>query len=237
MVDYSKYLIVTFYNNKYKKYHKLLLSSIQKYEPQLQIESLNININSNEFKNDLNSYCNFRIDVKTKLIIQTIQKNIGKKVLFLDCSSLFLKPFLHYINEHMLNKDLLCIQEFYETNTSKKPINIGLLCIEASQKTLNFFDNILQTQLKYKNVWDQVLYQIFLDNNGHAYHLSNELINNIKINVKCKINIEILPRELYSSFSMPECSIESIKDKHFIKLIRKRDEYIDTLTNHLGIRL
>lgn len=234
MVDYSKYLIVTFYNNDYIKYYDILKNSIQKYEPKLQLEALIINLNSNEFKNDLNSYWDFRIDVKIKLIIKMIQNNIGKNIIFLDCTSIFLKSFLNYIDEHIQNKDLLCIPEFYETGTTKNPINIGFLCINASQKTLDFFNNILQVQLKHKNIWDQALYQIFLDNNnGHAHHLTNDLINDIKKDVKYKIDIEILSKELYSSFSMPECSIENIKNKHFIKLIRKRDEYIDRLLNNI----
>lgn len=84
--------------------------------------------------------------IKIYVITRYIEKNIGKSFFFTDVDLIVLPTFsLEDLNNYLEN-DITCMKE--------SPYNIGCLLIQCNQKTLSFFQRILN-KMKETNLLDQ----------------------------------------------------------------------------------
>lgn len=79
------------------------------------------------------------IPIKIHVIMNYIQKNMGKTFFFTDVDLIVLPEFKYQELEQYTKNDITCMYE----ESSSIHYNIGCLLIQCNEKTLEFFKNIL----------------------------------------------------------------------------------------------
>lgn len=238
--------LITFYNKgPYEKYCNYFLDSIKRNEPDLKVIKEEINL-CKSFSADENEIYQWYFDLKIKMSIKYIKKNWGNYIIISDSTTLIIKPFINDLLTRIKDNDILKCPEFFKIDNCLRT-NIGFTFIKCNQKSLNFFNSLLEHQIKIYPMFkksggirDQCLYQKFYGEHRNEYGLKN--INKYK-----DIKTEFLPIDEYSSFSINDvdkntnkqkkpssCTFEDLKQKKVIKLIRNREVYIDNILNFIN---
>ena len=236
--------LITFYNKgPYEKYCNYFLDSIKRNEPDLKVIKEEINL-CKSFSADENNIYSFYYDMKAKKTIQYIKQYWGKFIIIADSTTLIIKPFINDLLTRIKNNDILKCPEFFKIDNCLRT-NIGFTFIKCNNKSLKFFESILQHQInmfpiftKNKSIIDQAVFQkMYGEDRNIKYSL----------NKYTEIKTDFLPIEEYSSFSINDedkntnkkktpssCTFEDLKQKKVIKLIRNREDYIDNILNFIN---
>jgi hypothetical protein len=78
--------------------------------------------------------------IKIYVITRYIEKNLGKSFFFTDVDLIVLPTFSREDLDNYLENDITCMKE--------SPYNIGCLLIQCNQKTLSFFQRVLERIVK-----------------------------------------------------------------------------------------
>lgn len=90
------------------------------------------------------------IPIKIYVIVNYIQRNLGKTFFFTDVDLIVLPEFSRRDLDPYLNKDITCMNEIH----AKQPYNIGCLLIRCTPETLAFFQRVLQ-RIREEKLLDQ----------------------------------------------------------------------------------
>lgn len=133
---------------RYRFFHELLFSSIKDLSG---FAVKPVFAEQHHFK-PLQSDSHFLtgIPIKIYVIINYIQKNMGKTFFFTDVDLIVFPSFtLHDLESYSVN-DITCMKEAHDTY----PYNIGCLLIQCNPETLRFFQRVLE-RIQEKKILDQ----------------------------------------------------------------------------------
>ena len=153
---------IFFYSEIYDFYFRHItknLNDMFEIEP-IKIDNISNNNNGHTFFGG--------VSIKIELIIQKIKENIGNTIIFTDATIFINKDRANELKgffDNYLENDLC-----FADNTDSF-YNIGIILIKCSEKTLHFFENVLQDLIHSKG-WDQEVVN---------KHISCNL-NNLQIN-------------------------------------------------------
>jgi hypothetical protein len=94
------------------------------------------------------------IPIKIYVIVNYIKKNLGKVFFFTDVDLIILPEFSYETLVPYLKNDITCMYEEY----TDVPYNIGCLLIQCNDKTLAFFERVLQ-RIRNEKLLDQDAFQ------------------------------------------------------------------------------
>ena len=122
----------TFYTSDYKIWHDHLKSKLHdKFDFNgIHVDNLNIH-NQHNYHHFTGSAC------KVKLVIDAIKNNLGKKIVFSDCT-LYLQNV-----EKLQNIISCCKKTTYAKNSTGSDINIGLIVLICDKIELKFWNDVL----------------------------------------------------------------------------------------------
>jgi hypothetical protein len=151
---------IYFYSDLYAFYHEHLKDTLSSHFDLKGILIENLNAKANH------SFSG-GVTIKIELLIQSIKDNMNECIIFSDATIFVREKFAdklpHYFDIFKGN-DLT----FPNNNLSpdKKVYNIGLILIKCHERTLLFFEKVLE-ELKDKRGWDQAIVNEQLNKHGN----------------------------------------------------------------------
>lgn len=174
---------IFFYSPLYEYYNNHIN---QKLHNIFDIESIQIN----DLNNDKGGHTFLGgVSIKIELIIQKIEENLNKFIVFSDATIFINSENVILINDFLDSYKMndLCFSD----NDGKGYYNIGFILIKCNEKTLSFFKNCLNDLIINKG-WDQDVINKHLENN-------NDLIVDVfdKTKIVCDWNFNIKYKDTY----------------------------------------
>lgn len=121
------------------------------------------------------------VSIKIELLIDSIKQNMNNYILFSDATIFVNKnkmnEFSEYVSECMLkNNDIMF------TYLKQDPINIGFMLINCNEKTLSFWENVLNIMKSQPNQWDQgVVNRLLYYNKENKHEIKYDFFDSNKI--------------------------------------------------------
>jgi hypothetical protein len=140
-----------FYTPDYEFWHNHLskkLSSVFDVQP-ISIEKINLSNISHHFLN---------VTIKIELIVDCIKKNMNNSILFTDATIFINKDNIQLLQSY-IDEKISTDKDIYFVYCKQDPINIGVILLKCNEKTLTFWEKVLEimngTIKNGLNVWDQ----------------------------------------------------------------------------------
>lgn len=137
-----------FYTPDYDHWHKHLSNTLSSHFDVNPICVDEITGLHDQHNNHHFTGCSFKVE----LVIDTIKKNMGNKIVFSDAT--------WYVNKNKVGElyDLINLTNYgmtFANNSNNGDLNIGIICLDCNETILNFWNDVLTTLQNNVNFHDQ----------------------------------------------------------------------------------
>lgn len=139
---------IFFYTNDYIFWKDHIANSLKQ---DFKIEGIlipEINTSSNDGQHHFKG-----LSIKIELLIEAIKKNMGKSIVFSDCTIWVNKNNAQYLRQYI--DSITHKNDLIFADNQDRSANIGLILIDCNKKTLSFFERLIKNF--NDKTWDQEL--------------------------------------------------------------------------------